>query len=174
MKREEFYIDNASSINHRLSGKSSATTVLSANETDVKMLFKKDGWRFNWRTEHKHPNRQIYKLVIDGSHEIQGLISIEPKVIEKFIELPLIESAPHNVGSAKRFSGVAGNLVAFACKMSFELGLEGYVGFYAKTRLVQHYIDTLGANLINRNNRMAITTENARKLVNSHFKNFIP
>jgi hypothetical protein len=38
----------------------------------------------------------------------------------------LIESAPFNKGKNKVYAGVPGNLVAFACKLSFQRGFEGY------------------------------------------------
>ena len=57
----------------------------------------------------------------------------------------LVESAPFNKGKIKVYRGVPGNLVAFACKLSFQRGHEGNVSFFSKTQLVQHYIDTLGA-----------------------------
>ncbi len=89
-----------------------------------------------------------------------------------YIEMHLVENAPHNIGEQKKFSGVAGNLVAFACKQSFETGFEGFVAFTAKTKLVQHYIDTLGAQVIYGRERMAIFTKAAENLVNSYFKNY--
>jgi hypothetical protein len=57
----------------------------------------------------------------------------------------LVESAPFNKGKTKVYVGVPGNLVAFSCKLSFQRGNEGYVSFFSKSQLVQHYIDTLGA-----------------------------
>ncbi len=57
----------------------------------------------------------------------------------------LVESAPFNKGKAKVYSGVPGNLVAFACKLSFQRGHEGNVSFLSKTQLVGHYEKTLGA-----------------------------
>lgn len=104
--------------------------------------------------------------------KIQGLISLHPIQDQRYIETYLIETAPHNYGSGKEYLGVVGNLVAFACKMSFESGFEGFVAFTAKTELVHHYIQTLGAQLIYGKNRMAIFPEAAEKLVNSYFRNF--
>lgn len=83
----------------------------------------------------------------------------------------LIETAPHNYGKSKLYLGVPGNMVAFACKMSFEFGFDGFVGFVAKTHLVQHYIDNFGAELVFKN-RMRIARESAKKLVNSYYKSF--
>jgi hypothetical protein len=56
--------------------------------------------------------------------------------------------------------------------MSFELGFEGYVGFVAKTRLIRHYQESLGAELVF-GNRMRIGGESAKKLVNLYFKEFL-
>ena len=50
----------------------------------------------------------------------------------------LLESAPFNVGKKKLYEGVSGNLVAFACKLSFQKGFEGYVAFTSKTNLIKH------------------------------------
>jgi hypothetical protein len=57
----------------------------------------------------------------------------------------LVESAPFNKGKTKVYAGVPGNLVAFACKLSFQRGHEGNVSFFSKTQLIQHYTDSLGA-----------------------------
>jgi hypothetical protein len=83
----------------------------------------------------------------------------------------LLESAPHNYGKNKEFVGVPGNLVAFACKIGYEMGFEGNVAFTAKTRLIQHYKDTLGAELFFRD-RMGISGNSAKNLVNSYFRDY--
>ena len=136
---------------------------------DLKKILKKNGWKFNWKTESKYPDRQVYKLIIRGDELIQGLINLQ--AIEGYVEMHLIETAPHNFGRKKKYLGVSPNMVAFACKMSFEMGFEGYVGFIPKTRLIQHYIDTLGAELVFKN-RMRIPEKSAEKLVNSYFKDY--
>jgi hypothetical protein len=70
------------------------------------------------------------------------------------------------------YAGVAGNMVAFACKLSFEKGFEGFVAFKAKSALIEHYSLTLNAVLINsKQNRMAIFPMAAKNLVNSYYKN---
>jgi hypothetical protein len=109
-------------------------------------------------------------LIIAGDSEIQGLISVQAVDSERYIEMHLIESAPHNYGRNKQFLGVPANLVAFACKMSFELGYDGFAAFNAKTKLVEHYTKTLGAQLVMGNNRMVIFPLQAKILVNSYYK----
>jgi len=80
----------------------------------------------------------------------------------------LIESSPFNIGKSKTYYGVPGNLVAFACKLSFQRGGEGYVTFVSKTRLIDHYIETLGAVHFG-GHLMVITTQAALKLINKYF-----
>jgi hypothetical protein len=166
----DFEIDGiTNSIENALTHESAETEVLPVVKSDLKKILKKNGWRFNWKTEFNMPGRKFFKLVIRGHTLIEGLISLQ--IMEGHIEMHLIESAPHNFGRSKKWIGVPGNLVAFACKMSFEKGFDGAVGFQAKTRLIQHYIDKFGAILIYKN-RMNISGITAKKLVNSYYKNY--
>jgi hypothetical protein len=157
------------SIEDAVSGKNFETEVLPFTKNDLKTVLKKKGWKFNWRLEFKKSNRQLYKLIVIGNPVIQGLISME--VMENFIEMHLIENAPHNFEGEKEYLGVAGNLVAFACKISYEFHYGGYVAFTAKSRLIDHYSETLGAVLIFKD-RMMIPPVSAKKLVNSYYKNY--
>lgn len=171
LKKLEFDIDKITqSIEDAVTGKTHITDVIRVAPEDLKVVLKKNGWRFNWKIELNNPNKQVYKLIVNNESIIQGLISLQP--VENYVEMHLIETAPHNYGKSKKYVGVAGNLVAFACKMSFELGFEGFVAFRAKTQLIQHYVDTLGAEVIFRD-RMRISGISAKKLVNSYYNNSI-
>ncbi|MHB1921045.1 MAG: hypothetical protein ACYCOO_02300 [Chitinophagaceae bacterium] len=98
---------------------------------------------------------------------IQGLICIEVKTDHVFLHL--IESAPFNKGMTKMYAGVAGNLVAFACRLSFQRGNEGNVSFLSKSQLIEHYEKTLGA--IHFGGRvMIIETKAPIKLIDLYFK----
>ncbi|MFZ6023549.1 MAG: hypothetical protein ACOYVG_03735 [Bacteroidota bacterium] len=99
---------------------------------------------------------------------MQGLISLEIK--SDHVYMHLVESAPFNKGKTKVYSGVPGNLVAFACKLAFQRGHEGNVSFFSKTQLVQHYIDSLGAMHVG-GRIMIIDTIAALKLINKYFPN---
>jgi hypothetical protein len=91
-------------------------------------------------------------------------------VKEDHVYMHLVESAPFNKGKNKIYTGVAGNLVAFACKLSFQRGHKGNVSFLSKTQLIEHYEKTLGA--IHFGGRiMIIETNTALKLINKYFKN---
>jgi len=147
--------------------KSLDTDVLPLSSQEAMKIHKRDGWNFNWKSEAREQGRQLYKLVVAGNSKIQGLLSLE--VMDSYVEMHLIENAPHNYGKDKKYAGGAGNLVAFTCKLSFELGFEGFVSFRAKTQLIGHYRETLGAEVIFKE-RMQIATESAKRLVSSYYK----
>jgi len=152
------------SIENRISGDSFATDVIELKVEELKSLKKK--WKFDWGREFLTGNK-VYKLVIRSSPEvIQGLVSISDK--GDHIYMNLIESAPHNFGKNKIYEGVAGNLVAFACMVSFEKGYGGIVVFEAKTKLIEHYKLTLGAQMIT-SNRMFIDANSALGLIDKYF-----
>ncbi len=82
----------------------------------------------------------------------------------------LVESAGFNKGKSKMYVGVPGNLVAFACRLSFQRGFEGNVSFIAKTQLIKHYEETLGAFHFG-GRVMIIETKAAIRLIDRYFKN---
>lgn len=131
---------------------------------------KKNKWVFDWHTESKIPYNHIYKLTtVNNPDIIHGLVSITDKGDHIFMNL--IENAAFNRGTKKMYHGVAGNLVAFCCKLSFEHNYEGYVSFIAKSRLMTHYQNTLGAQPF-KGNRMFIGTKPALVLVKQYFKDW--
>lgn len=69
----------------------------------------------------------------------------------------------------KLYEGVAGNLVAYACKVSFNNGFDGYLSFTAKTKLIDHYIKTLQAHHFG-GHLMILNTIAANKLIDKYFK----
>ena len=104
--------------------------------------------------------------IVNNPLIIQGLISLEVKI--DHVLMHLVESAPYNKGKNKVYNGVPGNLVAYACKLSFQRGHQGNVSFISKSELIQHYIKTLGA--IHFGGRlMIIETQAALKLIDKYF-----
>jgi hypothetical protein len=165
---QDFIIDKlTNSIENVVTGDSFQTEISVLTKSDLKLTTKKNGWLFDWKVEFKEPERDIYKLTIVGNPTvIQGLISLEVKADHVYMHL--VESAPFNKGKTKMYSGVPGNLVAFACKLSFQRGHEGNVSFLSKTLLIEHYEKTLGA--IHFGGRvMIIETQAALKLIDRYF-----
>ena len=165
----DFLIDRlTNSILNCISGESFPTEVILLSKKDLKQIKKKTGWKFNWMFELNQPDREVYKLVTTVNPDIvHGIVSLTVKDDHVFIHV--IENAPFNQGSKKLYDGVAGNLVAFGCRLSFQRGNQGVVSFYAKTKLVNHYEKTLGAKLIGMQ-LMIIYSEEAKILVDKYFK----
>lgn len=165
----DFIIDKLThSIVNTKTGDSFETEVTPFTKTDAGQITKKASWSFNWKAELNYPEKAVYKLTIAGNLDIiQGLISIS--VQPDHVVMHLLESAPFNIGKGKAYDGVAGNLVAYACRLAFQHGFDGYVMFFAKTRLMAHYQQTLGATPSG-GQRMIIGTAAARILVERYFK----
>jgi hypothetical protein len=166
----DFIVDKlTNSVENVITGDSFATEITIVTKTELKKITKKSGWLFNWTEEFKDPLREVYKLTIVGNpNVIQGLICIEVRMDHVYMHL--VESAPFNKGKMKMYAGVPGNLVAFACKVSFQRGHEGNVSFLSKSQLVEHYEKTLGAFHFG-GRIMIIETTSALKLIGKYFKN---
>ncbi len=174
MKKEkeiqlDFVVDKlTNSIQNTISGDSFQTEVARFTINDSKNITIKNGWNFNWKIELKNDIKEVYKLTIVNNLDIiQGLLSI-PKETDH-IYLNLLENAPFNIGQNKLYEGVAGNLVAYACKLSFQYGFDGFVAFTAKTKLVRHYEESLGAYHFG-GHRLILPTDASKLLVEKYFK----
>ncbi len=165
----DFEVDKlTNSIENVVTGDSFPTDITIISREDLIAVTKKNGWQFDWKYEFKQPQRDVFKLtIVNNPAVIQGLVSLEVKTDHVYMHL--VESAPFNKGKTKVYSGAPGNLVAYACKLSFQRGYEGNVAFVSKTRLVNHYIQTLGASHFGRG-LMTIEEESALKLIGRYFK----
>lgn len=172
MVKKSQYIDIeidklTNSLENIITGDSFPTDVIITESSDFKTITKKEGWLFDWRAEFKKPDRDVYKLtIVNNQSVIQGQISLSVRTDHVYIDL--IESAPFNKGKTKVYAGAPGNLVAFACRLSFQRGFEGYLSFLSKTNLIKHYEKTLGAIHVG-GSLMIINTISALKLIDKYF-----
>ena len=172
MAKNSQYIDIeidklTNSLVNVVTGDSFPTDISIIEKKDFKYISKKEGWLFDWKSEFMKPDRDVYKLtIVNNQSVIQGMISLS--VREDHVYMNLIESAAFNKGKEKVYEGVPGNLVAFACRLSFQRGFEGYLSFLSKTNLINHYEKTLGAVHFG-GNLMIINTTAALKLINKYF-----
>ncbi len=169
-RRLDFEVDKlTNSIENTLTGENVETEIVRLRLEDETIL-RELKWQFNWYKEFHEPNTEIHALIAKGNPSVwHGLVSASDERDHLFMHL--IESAPFNKGRDKLFDGVMGNLVAFLCMASFEKGYWGNVVFDAKTRLIEHYEKTLGAQRIT-SSRMFIGTQEAHQLVKQYFPNF--
>ncbi len=167
-KTIDVWIDKlTNSIVNTISGDSLPTHIIEVTLQDLKLVTKSRGWNFNWKGELRKEGTKVYKLTVVKNNEIiQGLISLEDKGDHIFVNL--IENAPFNIGRQKLYEGIPGNLFAFACKLSWDNGNQGFVSFISKTKLMEHYHKTLGAvNVFDQ--RMVIEPKEALKLIKKYF-----
>lgn len=60
---------------------------------------------------------------------------------EKRIEIKLLASSVENIGKGKIYEGIAGCLIAFACRLAVDkYGAEACVSLVPKTELIKHYM----------------------------------
>jgi hypothetical protein len=163
-----FVIDKlTNSIENTLTGEVFDTEIVRLSSKDSKQI-KKVEWQFNWHKELSGKTKEIYKLTtVNNPLIIQGLICIEDR--QDHIYMHLIESAKFNKGRNKVYFGVPGNLVAYACKVSVEKGYRGFIAFDAKSALIKHYEQSLGATHF-AGLRMFIEPISALKLISQYFK----
>ena len=134
------------------------------------------GWEFDW-TRPERNGYDVYALYIKGEKIIQGMIALKDDPDNYAIKIDIVEAAPHNnphnrlnTSGIKTYNGVGGHLFAEACRQSFEKGYGGFVHFIAKSNLIHHYAEALGAELLNpRSHVMAIDSQAALTLVKRYY-----
>jgi len=164
----DFEIDKlTNSIENTSTGEVFDTEIVRLSIKHLSLIHKSE-WLFDWSNEIKDKTKEIYKLTtVNNPTIIQGLLSIEDK--QDHIFMHLIESSKFNKGKGKIYIGVPGNLVAFACKVSVDMGYQGFLAFDAKTALIKHYQETLHATHF-RGLRMFIESTAAQRLISRYFK----
>lgn len=106
---------------------------------DVKKITK-TRYFFDWKQASK--NCLVYKLSLAESEDILGLIGLIEIPSENRIEIALICVSKENKGRSKKYDGIAGCLIAFACRMALEnFGFDACVSLIPKTELKSHYIN---------------------------------
>ncbi len=140
----------------------------------LKTISKKDaaalqrkGWKFDWIIPHQH-DYEVYELLLKDDTQVQGMIALKHIRDQFYTHVDIVEAAPENIGHLGKYKGVGAHLFAIACKLSWDVGNEGYIQFTAKTNLVEHYRETLGARNID-SQKMYIDSYGALKLIQTYF-----
>ncbi|MDR1213324.1 MAG: GNAT family N-acetyltransferase [Propionibacteriaceae bacterium] len=105
--------------------------------SDVSTLRGLAGFEFDWTARS---NDQTITVARIENGEIAGLAEFERLPHDLFDFLHLIEVAPEYRGTE-----VAGKLLAYVARDSFERDFDGFVVFEPKTLLYQYYIEKYGA-----------------------------
>lgn len=133
---------------------------------------KKDGWNFNWRELFKIEGAELFKIsLMESPNLIEGVLMLT-MFNEEMLMMNNIELAPHNIGKNKKYDNIAGCLLAFACRESFEKGkghYHGFLSFDSKTELIDLYYNKYGAQLA-MGNKMYFDPEAGKKLMKKYLR----
>jgi hypothetical protein len=125
-------------------GKIYPIEILPIENTEYKLL-SKTRYFFDWKKER---DQEIYKLVMTGKNDIQGLISVERIPSEWRIHIRLLTVSKENKGKGKIFDKIAGNLITHVAKIAVaEYGELACVSLRPKSSIAQHYIDKFNMNV---------------------------
>lgn len=97
---------------------------------------------FKWKDQ---ASNDVYKVLIKGQNDIIGVMSLNHLPDEYRIEIKLLASAKENMGKEKIYERIAGNLIAYACRLaSKNYGANAAVTLFPKTKLIRHYTKCYG------------------------------
>lgn len=115
------------------------TVIIREAESDDIRLLTKKRFSFTWKTFKN--TTTVYKLQIEGGDDILGAMGLIDWPGEKRIEIKLLASSVENIGKEKTYEGIAGCLIAFACRASVQkYGTDACVSLVPKTELIKHYM----------------------------------
>jgi len=125
------------------SGNSLPVEIVPIEHSDFKSL-KAKRYFFNWNREK---DNEIYKCILKDSNEIIGLISIERIPEEWRIHIRLLSVSKENMGRAKKYDKIVGNLLTHVAKIAVEeFGELACISLRPKTSIRQHYIKKYNMN----------------------------
>jgi len=118
-------------------------TITPVDHSEFKLLHK-NRYFFDWKEEQ---DQEVYKLQINGTTDILGLISILSIPSEWRIHIRLLTVSKENKGKDKIYEKIAGNLIAFVAKIAVrEFGVMACISLKPKTQIAQHYINKYNMN----------------------------
>ncbi len=113
-------------------------------EEDYKILTKKR-YYFSWKSFKSRTDTTVYKLQVLGNDDILGVMALIEVPEENSIELSLLACSKENAGSHKVYEGIAGHLIAYACRRAVaQYGRNPGVSLVPKTKLKSHYMKQYG------------------------------
>ena len=124
------------------SGNKLAVSVEPVTDEDFKKLTVKR-YFFNWKKLKGQP--LLFKLVHPVSGDILGLMHLLDFPQEDRIEVKLLAVSVENKGVGKHFDRIAGNLIAFTCRLAIaKYGYKACISLIPKTELKPQYIRAYG------------------------------
>ncbi|MEO0686620.1 MAG: hypothetical protein AAFY76_16655 [Cyanobacteria bacterium J06649_11] len=135
-------------------------------EDDYQLIAEGKSFVFDWKLERYN---DVYKIFLKSADDdILGLMSLTDYEEETRIHINLIEVGKKNQGRDKQIDKIAGCLIAFAARLSFEKGYVGIVTLEPKPNLFKLYESKYGFEEIG---YLVMTSgENSILLMNKYLK----
>lgn len=140
--------------------------VIEVEAEDYKLIKNSKQFEFDWE---KEKGNHVFKIIEKNkleNQEILGLLSLSNFSDEFRIHINLIENSSDNKGRDKKIDNVAGCLLAFAVRVSFEYGYQGFVSLVPKTELLEFYVNKYGFSQFGR--QLAIEKGDAINLIQKY------
>ena len=137
--------------------------ILTVSPSELEEIDESGLFEFEWTKEE---GNQIYKIVKTKQLSPLGLISIVEFPLESRIHIDLLENSIENQGKNKKIDGIAGCLIAFAVKLSFDKGYLGCTSLIPKTELIDLYVERYGFSQFGR--QLAIEGTDALQLIHKY------
>ncbi|SEJ03403.1 hypothetical protein SAMN05216327_105385 [Dyadobacter sp. SG02] len=150
-----------------LTGEKLPAVIGRLSSEEIALLDSSNRFDFEWKRQLQF---EIYGLRREHMEEVIGLVSLESQPKNLAIEIKLIANAREHLGSKKRYDRIAGNLIAFVCKKSFDLNFDGYVYLKPKTSIIFHYRQKYGFS--DAGNCLFLDTYNSRNIINEYHEAF--
>lgn len=146
-------------------GEKQFVTITKIDAVEISRINKTKQFDFNWNKE-KFFN--VYKLTVGEKDEPIGLLSLDERLEDYALEIRLLASSKQNVGKSKKYSRIAGCLIAFSCKEAFKKGFDGFVCLKPKTKLEAYYVKKYGF----RSTKLYLISEgeNSLKLIKEYYE----
>ncbi len=150
---------------NKITKKHEKVIILPASWADLIAADKSGNFQFSWESEKK---KEVFKLQVEASREVLGMMALKDMPHEIRIDINAIEASKQNVGVNKVYEGIAGFLIAFACRQAFLRGYGGFVSLTPKTLLIEHYRQVYGFTQMG--TKLCTYDENSETLIETYLK----
>lgn len=147
------------------SGLRRAVIIGRVDDADYKVLTK-SRYSFSWKAFRKEA--VVYKLRIEGSEEILGVMALVEHADECRVEIKLLANSKENIGADKHYDGIAGCLIAFAGRVAVnKFSDDACISLIPKTELKGYYMQKY--HMLNAGWQLYLEKESLARVIKKYF-----
>ena len=158
---KNYKLRNAITINVTEKVVDAVATSITAKEISLHQHY----FSFDFTQLVKH--NKVYKICKENDADvIQGLVAF--RLEDNFLKCENMEINICNKRPISLHNGIGKAIIALCCKVSYDLGFDGFIAFEAKNKLHKYY-SRMGATQIGSSNKFFVSDKNAQKLIDLYF-----